>query len=69
MRDAIAMSESGGSYTATNGRYYGKYQLDISYLNGDTSPANQDATFDKYVVERYGSLENAWAHWKSCGWY
>ena len=25
----------GGSYTATNGRYIGRYQLDSSYLNGD----------------------------------
>lgn len=63
------MSESGGSYTAQNGRYYGKYQLDQSYLNGDLSPANQEATFERYVVERYGSLDGAWEHWKAFGWY
>ena len=31
----IANHESGGSYTAQNGKYTGKYQLDASYLNGD----------------------------------
>ena len=31
----IANVESGGSYTAQNGRYYGKYQLTNSYLGGD----------------------------------
>ena len=33
----IANKESGGSYTATNGQYIGKYQLSASYLNGDYS--------------------------------
>lgn len=63
------MSESGGDYNAQNGRYIGKYQLDASYLNGDYSPANQEATFDRYIAERYGSLENAWAHWEANHWY
>ena len=34
--------ESSGSYTAQNGQYYGRYQLTITYLNGDLSPANQE---------------------------
>ena len=37
----IAMRESGGSYSARNGQYIGKYQLSASYLNGDYSEANQ----------------------------
>lgn len=68
-KSAIVNRESGGSYTAQNGRYYGKYQLDISYLHGDLSPANQDATADAYVAQRYGSWENAWAHSQATGWY
>lgn len=69
MKEAIAMSESGGSYTATNGRYYGRYQLDLTYLNGDLSPENQEQVFEKYINERYGGLQGAWDHWKAFGWY
>ena len=69
MKEAIAMSESGGSYTASNGKYYGRYQLDLAYLKGDLTPENQERTFDNYIVSRYGSLDAAWAHWKSFGWY
>lgn len=65
----IAQRESGGSYSARNGRYVGKYQLDASYLNGDHSAANQERVADKYVSERYGSWDNAKAHWESKGWY
>lgn len=68
-KDWIAQHESGGSYTAQNGRFYGKYQLDISYLNGDTSAANQERVAQKYVQDRYGSWENAQAHWNANGWY
>ena len=32
-KEWIAQKESGGSYTATNGRYIGRYQLTDSYLN------------------------------------
>ena len=38
----IAARESGGSYSARNGQYIGKYQLSASYLNGDYSEANQE---------------------------
>ncbi|EGP5549349.1 LysM peptidoglycan-binding domain-containing protein, partial [Enterococcus faecium] len=38
-KEWIAQKESSGSYTATNGRYIGRYQLDSSYLNGDYSAA------------------------------
>ncbi|VOD67857.1 LysM domain-containing protein [Streptococcus pneumoniae] len=36
-KEWIAQKESGGSYTATNGRYIGRYQLTDSYLNGELS--------------------------------
>ena len=47
--------ESSGSYTAQNGQYYGRYQLTLTYLNGDLSPANQEKVANQYVVNRYGS--------------
>lgn len=65
----IVQRESGGSYTARNGKYIGKYQLDASYLNGDYSPANQDRVADQYVASRYGSWTNAKAHWVANNWY
>lgn len=68
-KDLLVNRESGGSYTAQNGRYYGKYQLDVSYLHGDLSPANQDRVAEQYVANRYGTWENAWAHSQSTGWY
>ena len=65
----IASKESGGSYTATNGNYYGKYQLSLSYLNGDTSAANQEKVANSYVQSRYGSWTAAKAFWQANGWY
>ena len=67
-KEWIAQKESGGSYTATNGRYIGRYQLDASYLNGDYSAANQERVAEQYVTSRYGSwyaaktflLANCW---------
>lgn len=65
----ISSRESGGSYTARNGQYVGKYQLSASYLNGDYSPANQERVANNYVNSRYGSWSNALAHWDANGWY
>lgn len=65
----IASKESGGSYTASNGNYYGKYQLSKSYLNGDTSAANQEKVANSYVQSRYGSWTAAKAFWQANGWY
>lgn len=65
----IAGKESGGSYTASNGNYYGKYQLSLSYLNGDTSAANQEKVANSYVQSRYGSWTAAKAFWQANGWY
>ncbi|WP_021351463.1 aggregation-promoting factor [Lactobacillus jensenii] len=65
----IANKESSGSYTAQNGQYYGKYQLSISYLNGDLSASNQEKVADNYVYSRYGSWTAAKAFWLANGWY
>ncbi|WP_270333648.1 LysM peptidoglycan-binding domain-containing protein [Ligilactobacillus acidipiscis] len=65
----IANKESRGSYTATNGQYYGKYQLTLSYLNGDLSASNQESVADSYVSSTYGSWSAAKSHWESYGWY
>ncbi|MEO5290763.1 aggregation-promoting factor [Limosilactobacillus allomucosae] len=65
----IANKESGGSYTAQNGQYYGKYQLSSSYLNGDYSAENQEKVADSYVISRYGSWTAAQQFWQAHGWY
>ena len=68
-KEWIAQKESSGSYTATNGRYIGRYQLNSSYLNGDYSAANQEKVAEQYVASRYGSWEAAKAFWEANGWY
>lgn len=68
-KDYIAQRESGQDYNAQNGQYYGKYQLQIDMLGGDLSPENQEETADRYVMERYGSWENARDFWDNHGWY
>ena len=65
----IASRESGGSYSARNGQYIGKYQLSASYLGGDYSAANQERVADNYVKSRYGSWSNAQSFWQANGWY
>lgn len=65
----IAARESGGSYSARNGQYIGKYQLSASYLNGDYSEVNQERVADQYVASRYGSWSAAQSFWQSHGWY
>lgn len=68
-KEWIAQKESGGSYTAQNGQYYGRYQLTISYLNGDLSAENQEKVANAYVTERYGSWSAAKNFWLANGWY
>ncbi|KRM44016.1 LysM peptidoglycan-binding domain-containing protein [Lentilactobacillus parafarraginis] len=65
----IASHESGGSYSARNGQYVGKYQLSASYLNGDYSAANQEKVANQYVSSRYGSWSAAKSFWQANGWY
>ena len=67
-KEWIAQKESGGSYTATNGRYIGRYQLTDSYLNGDYSAENQERVADAYVAGRYGSWTAAKNFWLNNGW-
>ena len=68
-KEWIAQKESGGSYTATNGRYIGRYQLTDSYLNGDYSAENQERVADAYVAGRYVSWTAAKNFWLNNGWY
>ena len=68
-KEWIAQKESGGRYTATNGRYIGRYQLTDSYLNGDYSAENQERVADAYVAGRYGSWTAAKNFWLNNGWY
>ena len=68
-KEWIAQKESGGSYTATNGRYIGRYQLTDAYLNGDYSAENQERVADAYVAGRYGSWTAAKNFWLNNGWY
>ena len=68
-KEWIAQKESGGSYTATNGRYIGRYQLTDSYLNGDYSAENQERVADAYVAGRYGSWTVAKNFWLNNSWY
>lgn len=68
-KEEIAQRESSGSYTAQNGQYYGRYQLSLSYLNGDLSAENQERVADNYVTSRYGSWSAALAFWNANGWY
>lgn len=65
----IAARESGGSYTAQNGNYYGKYQLSRAYLGGDYSAANQERVANQYVASRYGSWSAAKSFWLANGCY
>lgn len=68
-KDWIAYHESRGEYTANNGHYYGKFQLDPSLLHGDLSPSNQEKTADRYVHNRYGDWIKAKQFWEAHNWY
>lgn len=65
----IAKRESGYNYHACNGKYYGRFQLDSSYLHGNYSVANQERTADRYVKGRYGSWAAAKRFWLAHNWY
>ena len=72
----IIQHESSGNYNATNGRYYGAYQLDKSYItskkyggDGTLSESNQDYVAQKYMEERYHTWKEAKAHWEKNNWW
>ena len=68
-KEWIAQKESGGSYTAQNHQYYGRYQLTDTYLHGDYSAANQEKVADSYVNSVYGTWSNAKQFWLENNWY
>lgn len=68
-KDWIASRESGGSYTARNGQYYGKFQLSLDKLGGDLSPQHQEEVANAYAQSRYGGWANAQRAWQSQGWW
>lgn len=65
----IASHESSNRYTARNGRYIGKYQLDENYLKGDWSPANQEKVATQYMKSRYGTWTKAQQFWAAHNWW
>ena len=79
-RKWIVDHESHGDYKATNGPYYGAYQLDKSYLtdpknpqhfggDGSLSKSNQDYVAYKYMKHRYGTWVHAKEHWVANSWW
>ncbi len=68
-KEWIAQRESNGSYTAVNGQYWGRYQLNPTLVAHGAGPAEQEAAADKYVSDRYGSWTNAKQAWEQQGWY
>ena len=77
-KEWIAQRESGGDYSALNGRYWGRYQLSNDWFNGydrdfilNTEEGHkiQEEKIEEYVAGRYGSWENAYNFWQNNGWY
>lgn len=68
-KEIIAQRESSGSYTAVNGQYYGRYQLNPTLVHHGASPAEQEIAADNYVAGRYGSWTAALEFWNNNGWY
>ena len=68
-QEYIAWRESGADYDARNGQYVGKYQLQEDMLAGDYSPENQEYMAEQYMLDRYGSWEDARAFWDAHGWW
>ncbi len=53
---------------STNGQYCGRYQLTITYLNGDLSPAKpRKKVANQYVVNRCGSWSELKFGWQMAG--
>ena len=72
LNDSVAMTTtaaSSGLSAEDASANYGRYQLSLSYLNGDLSAENQEKVADTYVLGRYGSWSAAKAFWLANGWY
>lgn len=65
---AIAYKESRFQQYATNGKYWGIYQLGFAHSN-NWSIARQLRLADKYVQYRYGNWCRAWKHHIVHNWY
>ena len=72
----IMQKESGGNIHATNGRYYGLFQLDKSYYQNlcgksydQTNEADQIKAATAYMKQRYNTWDKAKAFWQANGWW
>jgi hypothetical protein len=65
---AIAYKESRFRQYATNGKYWGIFQLGFAHSD-DWSIKRQLRLADKYVQYRYGNWCNAWTHHIHKNWY
>lgn len=65
----IVMPESGGNPKATNGKYRGLFQGDVSYGWPNGSVRTQTKGAIKYAKSRYGSIAKAVAFRRSHNWW
>ena len=68
---AIAYKESRFQQYATNGKYWGIYQLGFAHPTKpkDHSISRQLRLAHNYVLSRYGNWCNAWKHHINYNWY
>jgi hypothetical protein len=68
---AIAYKESRYQKYATNGKYWGIYQLGFAHPTKESehSISRQLRLAHRYVLARYGNWCNAWDHHKRFNWY
>ena len=65
---AIAYKESRFQQYATNGKYWGIFQLGFAHSN-NWSISRQMRLADRYVQYRYGNWCSAWQHHIDKNWY
>jgi hypothetical protein len=65
---AIAYKESRFRQYATNGKYWGIFQLGFAHSDNWTI-SRQLRLANKYVLARYGNWCNAWLHHIDKNWY
>lgn len=68
---AIAYKESRFQQYATNGKYWGIYQLGFAHptKSSEHSIKRQLRLANSYVLSRYGNWCNAWKHHINHNWY